>query len=117
MASKKPVVKPASERVKKFVAESSIPGSDAHRLDEAEAELQAEGTQLTVLNLRVNAIEKRMAKLREEITQLCPHTTQEQSSHYFSGSYDEVARTFYTLKCKRCGKTMKSWDKAHGYYG
>ena len=122
MPSKKPVAKPAkrkpaSERIKAFVAESSIPGSDAHRLDEAEAELQAEGAQLAVLNLRVDAIEKRMEKLRGEIQRLCPHHTTEDDSHYYSGNYNDRAETTHNLKCVRCGFSVKRWTDTHSWYG
>jgi len=70
-----------------------------------------------ILALRQESLRKRKEKIVKELQAYCPHAVSEETSSYFSGSYDEVARTFYRLTCNHCGLTLKTWDKAHSYYG
>jgi hypothetical protein len=70
-----------------------------------------------ILALRQESLRKRKDKIVKELQAYCPHAVTEETSSYFSGSYDEVARTFYRETCNHCGLTIRTWDKAHGYYG
>ena len=67
--------------------------------------------------LRAEALRKRVEKVVKELQAYCPHAVTEETSSYFSGSYDEVARTFYRETCNHCGLSLRTWDKAHGHYG
>lgn len=86
-------------------------------LESIEVALANEQSALAVVKLRKKAIQDRIEKLLKQRVENCPHNEQDEHSSYFSGSYDEVARTYYSIKCHTCGETLKSWDKAHNYYG
>lgn len=73
--------------------------------------------QIQLHDLRGTSLAQKRNSLKEELQEICGHENQEQESDYHSGSYDEVARTYYRIVCQDCNKTLKSWNKGHGYYG
>jgi len=81
------------------------------------ASIESLDKQIKIHDLKGQTLQKKLDGLREELQETCPHENVEQESDYFSGSYDECARTFYRLRCKTCDKVLKSWDKAHNWYG
>jgi hypothetical protein len=70
-----------------------------------------------ILDLREVGLAKRIDAVKKELLAACTHENVDEESWYYGGSYDEVARTYYSHKCLTCGHTLKSWDKSHGYYG
>ena len=74
-------------------------------------------SQQKVLSLRASGLRKRIEETQKELVAVCKHENVDETSRYYGGSYDEVARTFYTHTCVTCGKVLKEWDKSHGYYG
>ncbi len=70
-----------------------------------------------ILDLRAAGLRKRMDAVRKDLVKSCQHENVDEESSYYGGSYDEVARTFYTHRCLICDTVLKQWDKSHGYYG
>jgi regulator of replication initiation timing len=70
-----------------------------------------------ILDLREAALRKRIEAVQKDLAAACAHENVDEESSYYGGSYDEVARTFYSHKCIICGTVLKTWDKSHGYYG
>lgn len=70
-----------------------------------------------ILDLREAGLRKRIDAVKKELAAACSHENVDEESWYYGGSYDEVARTFYSHKCLICDTVLKKWDKSHGYYG
>jgi hypothetical protein len=94
-----------------------IPGSDEFRLDALDELIAMHDREKTILQLREKALREKLAALNAERQNLCAHSSTIEESSYHEGNYDDVARSFYTVKCRRCGKVVKEWDKAHSWYG
>lgn len=47
----------------------------------------------------------------------CPHEHMEYRSHYFSGSYNDVAYTRTWKECTVCGKRIDAVIEEHSWFG
>lgn len=103
-----------SEERSKPVARSPITDDDVLLMIQKLSKL---GEDQKILNLRQAALTSRIDKIKKELEARCRHENVDETSWYYGGSYDEVARTFYSHKCLICGATLKKWDRSHGYYG
>ena len=90
---------------------------DNPKVDAMLAKLVQLRAEKKILDLRYAGLEKRIEKVEADLKKACPHVNVDETSYYFGGSYDEVARTFYSHVCIDCGKKLKEWDKSHGHYG
>jgi hypothetical protein len=84
------------------------------KLLDIKAELEA---QERIAKLRLKDIRLKLEKVGRELQLACKHPKKKETSSYFNGSYEELARTFYTLRCCTCDKALDTWDEAHSYYG
>ncbi len=73
--------------------------------------------QQKLLEVRELAVLKKLEALAETMQAYCKHELHEQTSSYFSGSYDEQACSYYRITCNVCAKVLKTWEKGHGHYG
>lgn len=94
-----------------------IPGSDEFRLDELDELIAKEKGALSIMLLREKALRDKIERYEAERKDLCPHVLTEETSSYSGGGYDYTGCTFYSLRCKRCDKVLKTWEKSDGRYG
>lgn len=104
-----------SEKIQAFVAESSIPGSDAHELDEVEAKLAEEQVRLTTMNLKRKALMDKIDKLKQRQRTICPHHHTLDDIEYIEGTYYDRAATIYRTKCARCGTLLSTRETTRSY--
>jgi len=81
------------------------------------SKLETLRAELRIAELRAAAVQKRLDKLQAKLVDRCAHENVDETSWYYNGSYDEVARTFYSHTCVTCGLKLKEWDKSHNRYG
>lgn len=88
---------------------------DLNHLIEVRDNLQQ---QLKLLDLRREALQKKVDASVQAVQATCTHEDVEETSSYHGGGYDYCAETFYSQTCRTCGKVLKQWSKTHhGVYG
>jgi hypothetical protein len=82
-------------------------------------ELDVAKREAEIMELRLDAVESRIARLQEELKDNCTHPADKvkQQSFYCEGSYLDRATTDYWNECTVCGTKSERTRKTHGYYG